>query len=696
DEILGATINFDQLSKEEVIKVLKVMEPFDDKVQVLTRSGLSKSMDNLDQCARNPEAMLKDSYSKLYNAKIKRFVKDDLSAANKSTVATSSKVNLKHDMGLPRLGVDFGLLKSKSPMAETNEGSKSETRHLIDGSNLNLPPLGVSLNGLTAGDTQVPRLKLDARNPQSHLSRTLPDDLNAMNAAAKCLANTDRTSENLKMPNPERVLDTGLATKDSDVTLLDPFINNPNTEVMTPDEISAVPIGKLSLKHSKRLKTPDLNLDDPFSFVGSSKLRLSETLPQMELGNIDVDAPPGSVTLPTIGLSGESQVADKTLDFSLKNTKIKSGMSASDANLSKADLKGTNLATDTPLDDIKGPSGNYKAPKFTMPKFDLPDIQLPGFNRHMELPDADLHVPKVNIPEVKQFNSAVNGPDIDVSPPKFKGGINFMGDFKAPDVGYNTPSLDMNTPDIDISSPKSKQKMPKFKMPTFNLPGFRGPQIDASLDKSDMAINGPSSHKLKTDLDEDVSGPSGKFKKPNLNLPDLSLSGPKIDSPNLDLGAPDLDVSGPNLRGGINMPDINMPKADFKTPKLDLSGPKANLDMPSGKLKMPEIQGPDWDVNGPSGKLKMPKMNLSGTLPKGPNLDLNADLKSPDLNLKAPKIKGGMNAPDLDMPDMNLKGPKLDVNTPDVNIGSPKGKFKMPKMKMPKFGLPSMKGPELD
>ncbi|KAM4749983.1 uncharacterized protein FYW61_016012 [Anableps anableps] len=99
DEILGATIDFDQLSKEEVINLLKLMKPFDDKVKVLTRSNLSKSVDSLDQCARNPEEMLKDSYSKLYNAKIKRFVKDDSSAAGKSTVATSSKVNLKHDMG---------------------------------------------------------------------------------------------------------------------------------------------------------------------------------------------------------------------------------------------------------------------------------------------------------------------------------------------------------------------------------------------------------------------------------------------------------------------------------------------------------------------------------------------------------------------------------------------------------------------
>lgn len=57
DEILGATINFEQLSKEEVLHVLKLMEPFNDKVQVLTKNKRSKSLGNLDQCAKTPETV---------------------------------------------------------------------------------------------------------------------------------------------------------------------------------------------------------------------------------------------------------------------------------------------------------------------------------------------------------------------------------------------------------------------------------------------------------------------------------------------------------------------------------------------------------------------------------------------------------------------------------------------------------------
>lgn len=55
DEVLGATIDFEELSKDEVLHVLKLMEPFNDKVKVLTRNNRSKSVGNLTECGGNPE-----------------------------------------------------------------------------------------------------------------------------------------------------------------------------------------------------------------------------------------------------------------------------------------------------------------------------------------------------------------------------------------------------------------------------------------------------------------------------------------------------------------------------------------------------------------------------------------------------------------------------------------------------------------
>ncbi|XP_034756620.1 neuroblast differentiation-associated protein AHNAK isoform X4 [Etheostoma cragini] len=734
DELLGATINFDQLSKTEVLNVLKMMEPFDGKVHVLTRNNLSKSLGNLDQCAKTPETMLNDSYNKLYNAKIKKFMKDDFNGAMegsvnkevtpKSTVPGSSKVNLKHNMGLPRCGVDFGLMKKKTLAIDDDAGELSYD------SNLNLPPMGLGSNRTTLSGAQVPRLKVNARSPQ----------FNAPDVGIQ-LPDTDSPSLDLTMPNLERTQfglesngtfrgpEMGMDLKGSGLTTSDmgisgPSFSGPEGEVQLPDVGTPdVPSGKLGLKYSKRLKNPNLNVDNPTGYVESPRLRLSGGSPDLDLempgvdvsqldiqrpgidmpsgkvklpfkkpkidlksSDLNVDAPSGKLTMPKFGFSGKGEVDGKTPDLSLETPKIKGGIHEPNANLPKVDLKGPKLAVGTP-------SGAYEAPSFKMPKFNLPGIQVPSFNGDLDGPDVRLAAPELKA-RIADPNIDIDSQDLSLKAPKIKGGFD-APDLDLPNMNLKSPKLDVNTPDLNIGSPKAKFKMPKMKMPKFGLPNRKGPEIDGSFDGPDVDVTVPNVNLEgpKADVgmpDFDVSGPSGKFKKPNLNLPGFGLSGPKLNSPNLDLKTPDLDISGPNLSGGLNAPDINMPKVDLKSPKLDLNTPKLNL--PSGKMKMPELHAPDWDVNAPSGKLKMPKLNLSGTLPKGPNMDID----SPDLSLKAPKIKGGLDAPDLDLPNMNLKSPKLDVNTPDLNIGSPKGKTKMPKMKMPKFNVPNLKGPEID
>ncbi|XP_008282498.1 neuroblast differentiation-associated protein AHNAK-like, partial [Stegastes partitus] len=679
DEILGATINFDQLSKEEVLEVLKLMEPFDDKIQVLTRNNLSKSLGNLDQYARDPETMLKDSYSKLYNAKVKRFMRGEEPNAEegyvngevtgKPTIPGSSKVNLKHDTGLPRFGVDFGLLKSKTLSTDTDADSQFGARELTDGRNLNLPPFGLGLNGTSLNRAQESGLELDARSPQLKtpdfiLSGRLPEDPNVSATAGMQLPNTDSPSVDLAMANLERPqigLESNrtykapeIATnlKGLDVTTPKMGLNLDGGNITGPSLNTGVPqvsiegtnhdfkmpkykMPDLGLsgphaQYSKRLKNPDLNVDDPSSYLESPNL-----------------------------------VGVKTPDLSLKNPKVKGGISTPDINLPKASPQGPNLAADTPSVSIEGPSGKYKAPKFAMPKFDLPDIKVPSFNGELEGPN---------------FKGAMAHPNVDVNVPSTDMNIKSpSGKLKIPGFGLSgskveRPGYQLETPEMDVSALKGKGGI--------NFPGVD--LTDAKLNPNMPDVNMASS---KFDIDANAS--SGKLKLPKFKLfgtlskkKDVDVNA-GITGPNLDLKSSDLDISGPNLSGGIKAPDINMPKIDLKAPKLDLNTQNVDLDMSSGKLKMPDVHAPDWDVSPRLGKVKMPKVNLSGTLPKGPNMDLNTDVNPPDWSLKAPKMKGGVNAPDFDLPNMDIKAPKLDVNTPNVNIGSPKAKLKFPKIKSP-------------
>uniref|UniRef100_A0A3Q4GC04 Uncharacterized protein n=1 Tax=Neolamprologus brichardi TaxID=32507 RepID=A0A3Q4GC04_NEOBR len=723
--------------------------------------------------------MLTDSYSKLYNTKIKKFLMDDVPSVEggyvngeftaKPPVQSSSKANQRNDMGLPRLGVDFGLLKSKTLITDANADSDSYEGSLTDGSNLNLPPLGLGLNGTNLSEAQVPRFKIGARCPDLDL----PEDPNVSTTSCMQLQNTDHPSFDNAMRNLENpqigleVPEVDVGLKGSNITTPEMGIDLDGRNFCGPSVNSSIPKVAIEGRNQEfkmpTFKLPDLGLSGS-SFSGPEcdvkhedtpgKLNIIGTDTDMPLGEIKMShkKPRISLKSPDLDLDAQSGMlksdADvKTPDLRLKTSKLKGGMSAPDANIPKADLKGENWATDAPSVSIKGSSGKYRAPTFRMPKFDLPVIQVPGTlpkgpnlklnapdinvpnvdlkaqklkinapKTNLDFPSGDLKMPElhgpdwdVNAPSGKlkmpkfnlsgtlpkgpnlDLNADLNSPDLNPKVPKIKGGID-APDLDLPDMDLKAPKLDMNTPGVNIGSPKGKLKFPKMKMPKFNLPSLKGPGIDGNLDGPDVDINAPNVN-LKTpkaDLDLDISGPSGKFKKPNLHLPDLGFSGPKLEGPNLDLKTPDLDISGPNFnfkgsKNSFEFPDVDFgsPSGKFKTPHLGFSAPKTDL--------------PKVDLNSPDVRAKVPK---------GPNLKLNSNLKTPDLNLKAPKMKGGLDVTKVDLPNMDLKAPNLEMDTADVDIGLPeatldvtgaKGKFKIPSLNTPDLSIsgPQAKTPHM-
>uniref|UniRef100_A0A1A8IMK4 AHNAK nucleoprotein n=1 Tax=Nothobranchius kuhntae TaxID=321403 RepID=A0A1A8IMK4_NOTKU len=193
-----------------------------------------------------------------------------------------------------------------------------------------------------------------------------------------------------------------------------------------------------------------------------------------------------------------------------------------------------------------------------------------------------------------------------------------------------------------------------------------------------------------------------------------TLSGPKISMPDVDfnLKGPklkgDMDVSAPKIEGEIKTPDL-----DIKAPKVDIEGPKGGFEMPSIKMpslniKGPKFGSPDVDIN-----LKGPKLegDMDVNLPK-----IKGDIKAPSVDIEGPDLdieghKGGFKMPKIKMPTFGMKGPKLegpdfDVNLPKANIDvkAPKVDIKGPdvdiegpnaKLKGPKFNMPTLSGPKI-
>ncbi|XP_035520069.1 neuroblast differentiation-associated protein AHNAK [Morone saxatilis] len=571
-------------------------------------------------------------------------------------------------------------------------------------------------------DVQTPNLDIDATSGKinwPHLKWKKPK-IHGPKGDLDLDANLNTPDVDISGQNVEG----GINAPDADISFPQAVLKGPDLDMQTPNTDVEAPAGKINWPHLKwkktkgpkadldidaDLNTPDLNLSTP-KIDGDVNVPNAElNLPNaIQTPDLDIDAPSGKINWPHLKwkkpkLHGPKADMDLNADLStpdvdLSVPKINSGISTPDVdlNLPKADVDVMALDVDT-----EAPSGKIKFPTLKKPKFLLPRVKSP---------DVDI-------------DADVEAPDLKLSP---------KASLDRPDIDLNLPTadVDVKAPNVDIEPPSGKFKWPTLKKPKWTVSGpkvngpdvgldadvsapdfsLSAPKIDGDINAPDVNLNLPKAEQEAPNLDidtPDVEGPSGKFKWPTFKKPKFgTLKGPKADAdmkvpdvdlkaPDVDLSAPDVNLIAPKIEGGIKAPDlnINMPNADVKGPDVDLNGPDLNLESQDGKLKFPKFKLP---------KLKVPKVKgpeLDASL-EAPDIDAspNVDLKAPDLSLSAKKIEGCFDTPDLDisLPKADLKGPDVDLQAPEVDA-SP-GKFKLPKIKLPNFGLSEsrVKGPNLD
>nr|XP_015309749.1 PREDICTED: protein AHNAK2 [Macaca fascicularis] len=186
----------------------------------------------------------------------------------------------------------------------------------------------------------------------------------------------------------------------------------------------------------------------------------------------------------------------------------------------------------------------------------------------------------------------------------------------------------------DVATKDSKFKMPKFKMPSFGV-SAPGKSIETSVDMS------------VSKMEADVSLPSMQGE---LKTTDLSIQPPSAD---LEVQAVQVDMK---------LPEGHVPEG------AGLKGHLPNVEMPS--LKMPKV-----DLKGPQVDIKGPKLDL-----KGPKVEVTA----PDMEVSLPSVEVDIQAPGAKLDGARLEG-ELSLADKDVTVKD--SKFKMPKFKMPSFGV---------
>uniref|UniRef100_A0A4W3JWP0 Neuroblast differentiation-associated protein AHNAK-like protein n=1 Tax=Callorhinchus milii TaxID=7868 RepID=A0A4W3JWP0_CALMI len=380
----------------------------------------------------------------------------------------------------------------------------------------------------------------------------------------------------------------------------------------------------------------------------------------------------GNFKSPTIDVKSpevDLNVPDTNLTFwdKLKFPKFKKP----NLGISEPDVKmpGLRLDTDLPETNIKLPSGKIKEDM----KFPKVDVKTPGL---------DVNVPKPKIKtstfKLPSLNIKPSKPDVNLKTPKV------TGDVDLPKFSIKSPNVDVNKPNIDLHGPSSKMKMPNIGLPSFNTP-------DLNMKKPDL------------DLDGKLKMPNFKMKK-GLNIPDVDIQGSKGD---LGINVPDVNLQSKKFK----MPTFNAPGRDLSVPDIDVNLKKpditdnVNISFPKTKG---EFQVPGIDVKKPSFEVNDPNINLHGPNVTLPNVDFDdrkAKIKS--LGIKLPSFTPNTKGIDLTAPKLetDFKGPKLDIESPDLDINTPKpgdialgGNFNIPKFTTPKYSLSGQKGnlPDVD
>ncbi|MGH0153549.1 UNVERIFIED_CONTAM: hypothetical protein FKN15_034445 [Acipenser sinensis] len=745
DQIVGATIYFDNMSSEETSELLKTL-------------NRHTSGDDED-------------YRRIYTKKIKpRLKSEDLAESSSvevqterhgGTVTTVTRKITTYTVDMPgseRHDITSPEFKVKVPRHDGSESSEMDVQY-GSGAQVRIPH-GFTIGGASGGsNTTVTRMLGstethwgaggggggDIRGPKMDFgTSTLTTDLgtNVEGSNGKSVKFRVPGFSESTIQGPDVKLDGSLGALSGGTVTTETYtyrskgVEVPSLDVTRSGASGRRVDGKLETS-TVEFKGPSVDVPkmpsvsvSGFDLNGKGAGGFAVSAPKLEG---DVKSPKVDIKAPTIKTSvGGGDVKMPAVEIKAPSVDIKGGVQGTGPSMPYVELsgqkvsapevdinlKGAKVSAPKISGDIKAPAVDVKAPGINVgmsgvkldaktPKveFSGPEIKGPDFSA--SLPKADINVPKMSL----DASSGVSVPGFDIKGPKLQGDIKAPAlDIQAPDVNVQAPGIDIGglegsfkgklpsckgpsvsieAPGVDIKGPEGGFKMPK--LPKFGISGptIESPDVDVKGPKGNVVVKGP-----QIDIQTpgaDIKGPSGKMKGPGFKLPDfdVNLKGQKVKG--------DVDVSGPKIEG-----DLKGPKVDIDAPHVDIEGPEGGFKMPKFKMptfgiKGPKVEGPDVDVNLPKGDIDIKGPKIEGDL-KAPKVDI----KAPDVDIEVPsgKVKGpgfkmpSMSGPNISMPslDFNLKGPKVKGDM-DVSVPKIEGDFKGPKVDI---GHPDIdiKGPD--
>ncbi|KAM9341577.1 uncharacterized protein ABDE67_015238 [Symphorus nematophorus] len=623
-----------------------------------------------------------------------------------------------------KVEVKGGEVDMKSPECEAEVDGQ--------GSKFQIPKFGITMPKVTGPkiDLSLSKKDVDVTLPEAKAEVKLPDvELKEPSIGAEIKApeikvvtkDTEGSPSKIKMPTIKLPkFGVGMPSATVEVPDMDKDVKIDGADIKVPEEVLTVEIA-----------APSIDTEGP-------SIHMKTTGVEHEGKGGKFDMPKFGITMPTVALPEiDLSLSKKDVDVTLPEAKA-------EVKLPDIELKEPSAEVEIKAPEIKvvtkdtdGSPSKFKMPTFKLPTFgaatpqvsvEVPDVdkEIKVDGKDLKLPQtkAEVKLPDVEIKEPEEAKMEVKKPGVEIKPLESEGELDVQGGkFKMPKIGMAMPKVqgpeidfslskkdvditlpevkaDVKLPDVELKEPSAKVEVKapeieaqlgsvkgspsKFKMPTFKFPkfGVATPNVSAEVPDIDKEIKIDGADMPHTDVDVPKV-------KAEVHLPEVEVK--EISGDVVIEQQPGVEVDAKMKKPRFSLPKFSFSKPSVKAPEVDVSLPDVNVAIPEGKVEVKggevDMKSPECEaeVDGQGSKFQMPKFGITMSKVTGPKIDLSLSKKDVDVTLPEAKAE-------VKLPDVELKEPsaEVEIKAPEIKVvkkeTSP-SKFKMPTIKLPKFGV---------
>ncbi|CAO2626273.1 Prx, partial [Lemmus lemmus] len=464
-------------------------------------------------------------------------------------------------------------------------------------------------------------------------------------------------------------------------------------EMAVPDvhlpEVQLPKVPEMKLPKVPEMAMPDVHLPE-VQLPKVSEMKL----PEMKLPKVPEMAVP-DVRLPEVQLPKVSEMKlPKMPEMAVPDMKLPKmpEMAVPDVRLPEVQLPKVSemKLPKMPVSEMKLP----KMPEMAVPDVRLPEVQLPKVSE-IKVPDVklpEMKLPEIKLPKVPEM--AV--PDVHL--PELQ--LPKVSDMRLPEIQVSqVPEVHLpKVPEMKLSTvPEVQRKAAGVEQAegtefSFKLPKVTMPKLGKVGKPSEAGIEVPGKLMTLPCLQPEVSSEVTRVSVPSLSLPSveldlpgaLGLEGQVQEAPSVKVEKPE----GPRVATGVGEVGFRVPSVEIVTPQL-----------PTAEVEKEQLEMVELKVK-PTSKFSLPKFGLSG--PKVVKAEVEGPgratkLKASKFAISLPKARTGMEAEVKGAGEAGML-PALDLSIPQLSLDAhlPSGKAEVagaeskpkgPRFALPKFGV---------